>query len=112
MALVYLDSSALVKLAVRERESAALLRFLRGKRDLVASALVRTEVLRALLPFGAAALDRGREVLERVELVRVNARVLALAGSLLPPDLRSLDAIHLAIVQLVGGAPVVYLASP
>lgn len=107
MALAYLDSSALVKLAVREPESAALLRFLRGKTELVASALARTEVARALLPFGAAASARGREVLERVELIRVNDRVLALAGTLLPFELRSLDAIHLATAELVGRVRVI-----
>jgi len=40
-----------VKLAVREPESAALRLFLRGKKELVASSLARTEVGRALLPF-------------------------------------------------------------
>jgi hypothetical protein len=38
----YLDSSALVKLAVREPESAALRRYLRRRRPLIASALART----------------------------------------------------------------------
>lgn len=102
MALVYLDSSALIKLAVHERESAALMRFLRGKRELVASALARTEVLRALLPFGPEAWARGGEVLDRVELIRVNDRVLTLAGALLPAAVRSLDAIHLATAQVLG----------
>jgi predicted nucleic acid-binding protein len=101
MALVYLDSSALVKLAVHEPESDALRRALRGRTELVASALARTEVTRALLPFGDDALDRGAEVLDRVELVRVNDRVLALAGRFAPPTLRSLDAIHLATAKLL-----------
>ena len=101
MALVYLDSSALVKLAVREAESEALRRFLRGKKELVASSLARTEVGRALLPFGEQACQRGREVLDRIELVRVNDRVLNLAGELTPRDLRSLDAIQLATAQIL-----------
>jgi predicted nucleic acid-binding protein len=99
---LYLDSSALVKLVVREPESEPLARYLRGKRDLVASALTRAEVLRALLPLGAAAVARGRDVLDRVELVRVSDRVLTLAGALMPLELRSLDAIHLATARLVG----------
>ena len=101
MSLVYLDSSALVKLAVREPESAALRLFLRGKKELIASSLARTEVGRALLPFGEQVCKRGREVLERIELVRVSDRVLTLAGELTPPDLRSLDAIHLATAQIL-----------
>ena len=98
----YVDSSALVKLAVREPESDALRRFLRRRRPLLSSALARTEVLRALLPLGPEAIRRGNDVLARVELARVNERVLNAAGSLLPADLRSLDAIHLATAQLLG----------
>jgi predicted nucleic acid-binding protein len=95
----YLDSSALVKLAVREPESPALRRYLRRRRPLVSSALARTEVTRALLPLGPEAVRRGQDVLARVDLARVNDRVLSAAGTLLPADLRSLDAIHLATAQ-------------
>ena len=42
--VVYLDSSAIVKLAVREPESAALRAYLRRRRPLVSSALARVEV--------------------------------------------------------------------
>jgi predicted nucleic acid-binding protein len=99
---IYLDSSAIVKLVVREPESAALRRYLRRRRPLVSSALARTEVARALLPLGADAIARGREVLSRFDLARVNDRVLTAAGSLLPQDIRSLDAIHLATAQGLG----------
>lgn len=98
----YLDSSAIVKLAVAEPESAALRQYLLRRRPLVASALARTEVPRALLPLGPAAVRRAEEVLTRIELIRVSGRVLTLAGSLLPATLRSLDAIHLATAQLLG----------
>ncbi|HZL95370.1 MAG TPA: type II toxin-antitoxin system VapC family toxin [Vicinamibacterales bacterium] len=98
----YLDSSAIVKLAVREPESLALRRYLRRRQPLVSSALVRTEVLRALLPAGDEALSRGRAVLQRIDLIRVNDRILNAAGVLRPPELRSLDAIHLATAQELG----------
>lgn len=98
----YLDSSAIVKLAVREAESLALRRYLRRRQPLVSSALARTEVLRALLPAGDEALSRGRAVLQRIDLVRVNDRILNAAGVLRPPELRSLDAIHLATAQELG----------
>ncbi len=91
-----------MKLAVREPESAALRRYLRAKRPLVTSALARTEVARALLSFGPAAVDRGSEALSRFDVVRVNDRILHTAGALLPPELRSLDAIHLATAQQLG----------
>jgi predicted nucleic acid-binding protein len=98
----YLDSSAIVKLAVREPESAALRRWLRRKRPLVSSALARTEVLRALLPAGDEAVGRGRAVLRGLDLLRVNDRVLDAAGLLHPLALRSLDAIHLATARELG----------
>lgn len=98
----YLDSSAIVKLAIREPESAALRRYLRRKRPVVSSSLARTEVLRALQPAGDKAVARGRSVLQRLDLVRVNDRVLNAAGALHPPGLRSLDAIHLATAQQLG----------
>jgi predicted nucleic acid-binding protein len=98
----YLDSSAIVKLAVREPESLALRRYLRRRQPLVSSALARTEVMRALLPAGDEALARGRSVLQRLDLVRVNDRILQAAGVLLPRELRSLDAIHLATAAELG----------
>jgi predicted nucleic acid-binding protein len=98
----YVDSSALVKLAAREPESAALRRYLARRRPLVSSALARTEVMRALLPLGSEAARRGREVLARVELLRVNDRILDAAGDMVPSDLRSLDAIHLASAEALG----------
>ncbi len=98
----YLDSSAIVKLAVAERESAALRRYLRRRRPLVSSALARAEVARALLPLGEPAVRRGHEVLARLELIRVSDRILVAAGSLLPAELRILDAVHLATARQLG----------
>jgi predicted nucleic acid-binding protein len=100
--VTYLDSSAIVKLVVRERETAALSRYLRNRRTVVASALAHTEVARAVLALGPAALERAQEVLARIELLRVNDRVLRDAGRLPPYELRSLDAIHLASAALFG----------
>jgi len=111
MAVTYLDSSAIVKLAVKEPESAALRRYLQRRRPLISSALARAEVLRALLPAGEAAVARGRDVLARLELVRINDRVLSTAGLLQPAELRTLDAIHLATAAQLGpelGAVVTY----
>jgi predicted nucleic acid-binding protein len=92
-----------VKLVVQEPESVALRRYLRRRQPLISSALARTEVLRALLPAGDEAVTRGRTVLQRIDLVRVNDRILNAAGVLRPPELRSLDAIHLVTAQELGG---------
>jgi len=91
-----------VKLAIEEPQSAALRSYLRGRRPLVSSALSRTEVLRALLAEGEAGAVRGRAVLSRVDIIRVNDRVLTTAGTLLPASLRSIDAIHLATALELG----------
>lgn len=102
MRATYLDSSAVVKLVIAEPESSALRAHLRRRRPLVSSALARTEVLRALLPSGAAALSRGRDVFRRLDLVRINDRILDAAGILEPAQMRSLDAIHVATAHLLG----------
>lgn len=100
--VTYLDSSAIVRLVVAESESAALRRYLRRRRPWVSSALARTEVTRALQPAGQAAVRRSAAVLARIDLIRVNDRVLDMAGRLLPVQLRLLDAVHLATAQLLG----------
>lgn len=102
MSAVYLDSSAIVKLVVREPESDALRDYLRGRRPRVSSSLARAEVMRAVLDKGEAARKGAKRVLAGLDLVRVDDRVLDLAGRLAPVELRTLDAIHLATAQRLG----------
>jgi uncharacterized protein len=100
----YIDSSAIVKLVVAEPESKALRRYLVRRGPLVTSALARTEVARALMPSGPEAVGRGEEALRRVQLLRINDRVLTEAGRIEPAELRSLDAVHLASARQLGPA--------
>jgi predicted nucleic acid-binding protein len=100
--LTYVDSSAIVKLVVAEPESKALRRYLSRRQPLVSSALARTEVARALMPSGREAVTRGEDVLRRIQLLRINDRILREAGRMEPADLRSLDAIHLASARHLG----------
>ncbi|HWF74674.1 MAG TPA: type II toxin-antitoxin system VapC family toxin [Solirubrobacteraceae bacterium] len=100
--VTYVDSSAIVKLVVSEPESAALRRDLARRRELVTSALARTEVARALLALGPEAQRRGEAVLRTMQVMRMNDRVLGDAGRLAPVELRSLDAIHLASARQLG----------
>ena len=98
----YFDSSALVKLVVREAESAALRRFIRRRAGSASCALARVEVVRAVRHHGPAAPGRARQVVERFDLVRIDDSLLD-AAALLPVErLRSLDAIHLAAAQRLG----------
>jgi predicted nucleic acid-binding protein len=111
--LLYLDSSALVKLVVSEPETEALLEVLPEWPERISSALARVEVVRALarVAAGPAARQRAAAVLARVGLVAIDDAVLEVAARLRPPTLRSLDAVHLATALSVGdelGAFVTY----
>jgi predicted nucleic acid-binding protein len=100
--MLYLDSSALLKLVISEKESRALLRFLtRDRSERVSCALARTEVLRATRPHGAAALERARGLLQTLQLVQLGDALLDAASMLDPMKMRSLDAIHLAAASLI-----------
>lgn len=68
--MIYLDTSALVKLVATETESAALRRSIAKvePRHPVTSALSRAELLRAAHRHGVKAVEKAREVLDAVEL--------------------------------------------
>lgn len=93
--LVYLDSSAFVKLVIAEAETPALLAALAGAVRLVASEILEVEVLRAIRRVGGA-LDPAHAQLAGVRLLPLNQEIRARAATLEPPSVRSLDAIHLA----------------
>jgi len=95
--VLYLDSSAIVKLVVPEPETRALVQTLRSDPETVSSVLARVEVLRAVLRSGArrAVADRAESILLRMALVRLEEGVVTTASKL-PLELRTLDAIHLA----------------
>ena len=101
--VAYLDSSALVKTVVREPESTALRRYLRSVPIHASSALATTEVLRAVRRADANATPRARRALSRVVILELTGDVLLEAGLLDPPELRTLDAIHLAAAKTLGG---------
>lgn len=102
--LLYLDSSALVKLVRPEAETDALLQFLSGWPERISSAIARVEVLRAVRRAGAGetAHERAESIFARIGLVRVDEAVLSRAAHLEPLELGSLDAIHVATALSVG----------
>ena len=101
---VYLDSSAIAKMVVREPESDALARFLAHRPVRVSCALARVEVIRAVRAQGSATIRRGRHVLQRIRLLRLDDELLDAAAEIDPDVLRSLDAIHLAAARTLGSA--------
>lgn len=89
-----------MKLVVDEAWSEALRTAIRDAERLVVSALATTEVRRALhraeQPDWEPLADRA---LSRCTVLRIEGSVLERAGAMRPPELRSLDAIHLATAE-------------
>lgn len=96
--MIYLDTSAMVKLVVREAESADLARWLAANPDqqLVTSAIGRIELVRAASRLSGSAATRARSLLTGVGLVALSMSVAELAETIGDPALRTLDALHLA----------------
>jgi predicted nucleic acid-binding protein len=96
--MIYLDSSALVKLALTEPESAALAQWLAERADqpLVSSVLHRAEVPRAVWCAEPGALPRSYRVIKRIAKVALTADVLDNSATLPPQALGPAQAIHLA----------------
>src|ERR671916_1113875 len=107
--MVYLDTSAAAKLLIRELESVALqdyLDHLLPDGVPVSSVLLETELRRFGVRYdlSQAALS---DVLDRVDLVEPDRSLFAEAGLLPGPDLRSLDALHVATALRVDASVVV-----
>lgn len=104
--MIAFDSSALIKLVVREPETAPLHAWLaaRQKAAWSASSLTRVEVVRAVARAQAAAAPAARRLLAGMDLVPLAPTLLEVAADLGPPALRSLDALHLATALSLGSA--------
>lgn len=98
---VYLDASALVKLIVMEAESQALADYLGSRPVRVSTALVRTEVPRAVRRYRPQLLDSAVRMLDGLRLITLDTAVMDRAALVNPPEVRSLDAIHLAAALAV-----------
>ena len=93
----YIDTSAVVKLITVEPETRAMHEWVATTSpELVASDLLRTELLRAAARIGMADLLPIAEALDAIDFLPATAGVFDAAGRLEPVGLRSLDAIHLA----------------
>ncbi len=99
---VYLDTSAFMKLITPEAETPALQRFLNTRSLRASSGLLRTEALRAALRVSQQHVAKVRRQVRTVALIDVSRELLEQAGALASPDLRSLDAIHVAAASSLG----------
>jgi predicted nucleic acid-binding protein len=109
--MIYLDSSAIVKLVHAESESQALRDWLAERSDTgwVSSVLAEVESFRALARHAPDAITRLPPVLDLVDLVDLNAEIRGLARGITPASVRSLDAIHLATALRARSKPVSFV---
>jgi predicted nucleic acid-binding protein len=96
--MLYLDTSALVKLVRPEPQSSALAAWLnaRAGEAAVTSTLTEVELVRAIRGSSPGRLADVAAVLARLARFEIDAAVRASAAAYTDPALRSLDAIHLA----------------
>lgn len=104
--MIYLDTAALVKLIRPEPETGALVEWLDEREGLllVTSMLAEVELPRALRRTEPELLTEVPALLERLARHEIDATVRATAAAYEIPELRSLDAIHLATAQSALGA--------
>ncbi|HET9255999.1 MAG TPA: type II toxin-antitoxin system VapC family toxin [Pseudonocardiaceae bacterium] len=110
--MIYLDSSALMKLIRMESETTALRDWLRERPDqpVVSSELGRVEVLRAARRVGDRALAEARAVIGDIDLIPPDRAVQDLACDIGHPPLRTLDALHLASAVLLSDELTAFIA--
>lgn len=95
--LAYVDTSAFVKLFSNEPESEALSAAIRADwAGVLASEIFAVEVVRTARRIGGSAVAQAVELLRTVVLLPLTAEIRREAGRVGPPELRSLDAIHVA----------------
>ena len=105
--MIYLDTSAMLKLVFGEDESAALRQWLgtdQGDAPLTSSDLTRVEVMRACHRVDVAHIPLAQTVLAQLDLVPLDRALLDAAADLPARHLRSLDALHLATAMSLGEA--------
>ena len=110
--MIYLDSSALMKLIRSEDETAALRMWLdlRPEPPVVSSELGRVEVLRAARRIGDPVLAEARAVVGDLDLVPLDRAVQDVACDIGAPGLRTPDALHLASALLLGESLTAFVA--
>ena len=111
--MIYLDTSAMVKLVVQEAESSALIDWIAqcGDEPFVTSALGRVELMRTAIRDGTpGVVERAGQLLAGLDTIPMTDRVTILAETIGPAALRSLDAIHLASAVQIRSELTVFVA--
>ena len=99
--MIYVDSSALVKLVLPEAESSSMIEFAAKFDTLVTSAIGAIEFRRAVKRHYAQQLWAVERVLAEMTILELSHEVRRTAELLEPTILRTLDAIHLASALVI-----------
>lgn len=104
--MIYLDTSALVKLIRIEAESDQLGDWLDDHAELpwITSSLAEVELPRAIRAAAPEGLPAVPSILARLDRFEIDSVIRATAATYTEPTLRSLDAIHLATAQVASSA--------
>jgi predicted nucleic acid-binding protein len=100
--VIYLDTSALVKMIRIEVESDDLVDWLDQRAEIpwITSVLAEVELSRAIRTVSPDGLSAIPSVLARLDRFEIDPVIRATAAAYPDPGLRSLDAIHLATAQI------------
>lgn len=100
--MLYADSSALTKLVLDERESTALLAYLRDRGPIASSIIALAELIRAVRRLRPDLEADANAVLDGITLIDLDRESLETAATLEPAAIRTLDAIHIATALALG----------
>jgi predicted nucleic acid-binding protein len=96
--VIYLDSSALLKLLFEESDSASLARWIseHAETPMITSEIAKIEVVRASRRLDASVVPAARALVAQLDLIPLNGGLIDEASEVGDRALRTLDAIHLA----------------
>lgn len=103
--MIYLDTSAMVKLVAAEPESAKLIEWLNGRTEeaLATSVIGHVELVRAARRIGHSAVLAAQRIANGIDTLLLTESVAAMAHTIGSSELRTLDAIHLATAAVYRG---------
>lgn len=95
--MIYLDSSALVKLIKNEEETPELVQFLATATPLTSSLIAKIEIMRAVKRSrNIDYLNAAMQLIEGLNFIELTPAIMSIAQHVGSAELRTLDTIHLA----------------